>query len=896
MASALERLQRILELEARQAWRNRAVIGGMAALAERWAGDARGEEVDGRMIEALTGLMGEYDEAEEEARPDVAERMRDVIAGDVHDWETIVSTPISRPVAQQLSKIEPAAESSAVAAEPEDVGDAATGGRGDEVPAAQSSTALGRGVLDRATGGEAKSPNEKPLKPKPTKKPKSVPPPEPTHKARERVRKQKQQRAQATLSLDGSVTQLSGVGGATAENLSRLGIETVRDMIWHLPARHEDYSELRTIDKLEPGEQVTVIANLWEIRERKLSMKRTMVQGILADGTGTLHATWWNKWITKQLTPNTQMRFSGKVGLYMGQKTLDNPTFEELDEERVATGRIAPVYPLTESVSNKRLRDWIKQALDGAVSDVADPLPESVLESHELVDIQTALEQMHFPDDQESLAEARRRLGFEEFFYVQLGAMQRRRELRQTPAPPVENSEAAVEQFLEALPFDLTGAQDRVLGEILRDVARSVPMTRLVQGDVGSGKTAVAAGAMFAAAASGMQSAMLAPTQILAEQHHRSLDGMLSQLQKPDGTPLIVALLTGRVTGQAREAVLDGLRNGTVDVVVGTTALIQEGVAFENLGFVVVDEQHRFGVEQRGALRNKGTVASEEVDQNDEDLLQPHLLVMSATPIPRSLALTIYGDLDVSIIDEMPPGRQPVMTKWFMPAERERLYGFLRREAREGRQGYLIYPLVEESEKLEVGAAVEAHQKLSSEILPELRLGLLHGRMTGSEKDETMRAFAEGDYDALVSTTVVEVGVDVPNATLMIVEDAERFGLAQLHQLRGRVGRGSHKSYCALVSKGESAQAQERLNALVETNDGFVLAEKDLSLRGPGDFLGTKQSGLPNLRVALLSDLETLKEARSAAQQFFDEDAELSAHPTLAAEVERFWSGHGDVS
>ncbi len=906
MASALERLQRILELEARQAWRNRAVIGGMAALAERWAGDARDEEVEGRVIEALTGLMGEYDEAEENARSDVAQRMRDVISGDVHDWETVVSTPISRPVAQQLSKIEPAAESSAVAAEPEDVGDAGAGD-GEAAVSARSSTALGRGVLDRATGGEAESPNEKPLKPKPAKKPKSVPPPEPTHKARERVRKQnkQKQRAQSTLSLNGSVTQLSGVGGATAENLSRLAIETVRDMIWHLPARHEDYSELRTIDKLEPGEQVTVIANLWEIRERKLSMKRTMVQGILADGTGTLHATWWNKWITKQLTPNTQMRFSGKVGLYMGQKTLDNPTFEELDEERVATGRIAPVYPLTEGISNKRLRDWIKQALDGAVADVADPLPESVLEGHELVDLATALEQMHFPDDQESLAEARRRLGFEEFFYVQLGAMQRRRELRQTPAQPVENGEATVEQFLEGLPFALTGAQDRVLGEILRDTARSVPMTRLVQGDVGSGKTAVAAGAMFAAAASGMQSAMLAPTQILAEQHHRSLDGMLGQLTKPDGSPLIVALLTGRITGQAREAVLDGLRDGSVDVVVGTTALIQEGIAFENLGFVVVDEQHRFGVEQRGALRNKGTVTGENIteenvnagtDESGEPLLQPHLLVMSATPIPRSLALTIYGDLDVSIIDEMPPGRQPIMTKWFMPAERERLYGFLKREAREGRQGYLIYPLVEESEKLEVGAAVEAHARLASEILPDLRLGLLHGRMTGSEKDETMRLFADGDYDALVSTTVVEVGVDVPNATLMIIEDAERFGLAQLHQLRGRVGRGEHKSYCALVSKGESAQAQERLNALVETNDGFVLAEKDLSLRGPGDFLGTKQSGLPNLRVALLSDLETLKEARSAAQAFFDEDAELSQYPELAAEVERFWSGHGDVS
>jgi len=412
-------------------------------------------------------------------------------------------------------------------------------------------------------------------------------------------------------------------------------------------------------------------------------------------------------------------------------------------------------------------------------------------------------------------------------------------------------------------------------------------MTRLVQGDVGSGKTAVAAGAMWIAAINGAQSALLAPTQILAEQHYRSISSLLSQLTRPDGAPLTIALLTGRITGAERDRFLSGIRDGSVDVAIGTSALIQEQVEFNNLGFVVVDEQHRFGVEQRGVLRNK---------EHPEGPRQPHLLVMSATPIPRSLALTLYGDLDVSVIDEMPPGRLPVKTKLFRPSERERLYGFLRREAKEGRQAFIIYPLVEESDKLDVGAAVAEHARLSQEVFPDLRLALLHGRMSGAEKDETMRAFAAGEYAALVSTSVIEVGIDVPNASLIIIEDAERFGLAQLHQFRGRVGRGQQASYCALVSKAEGPAAEERLRALEATNNGFELAEKDLELRGPGDFLGTRQSGLPNLRIAHLSDIETVKLAREAAQTFFARDPLLTQHPQLEKEVQRFWRGQGDVN
>ena len=714
----------------------------------------------------------------------------------------------------------------------------------------------------------------------------NLPPPEPTDVARRRARERAAGRAQTNVAphdLQASPEILASVGPARAEQLARLGITQVIDLLWHLPARYDDFSKLRTISQLQPGEQATVVANLWDIRERKIGINRQIVQGILADGTGTLHATWWNKWVTKQLTTGTTMRFSGKVGLYMGQKTLDNPVFEDIDADMVATGRLSPVYPLTEGISGKWLRDLIRETLDTYSRFLADPLPDSIRAQYDLPDLADALEQVHMPDDQDALDKARRRLAFEELFYVQLGVLQRRRELQSVTAAPIVDSADAVAAFQAALPFDLTGAQQRVLAEVMQDMARSVPMTRLVQGDVGSGKTAVAAATMLVTAGNGLQAAMLAPTQILAEQHYAGITRMLAPLQKPDGGPVNVALLTGRVTGNERQAVLDGLRDGSIDLVVGTTALIQEQVEFDNLGLVIVDEQHRFGVEQRGALRTKSSN-------------QPHLLVMSATPIPRSLALTIYGDLDLSIIDEMPPGRIPITTVLFTPSERERVYGFMRSEAQEGRQSYVIYPLVEESDSLDVGSAVEGHQRLQDEIFPDLRVALLHGRMTGGEKDAVMTAFAAGEYDILVSTTVIEVGIDVPNATVMVIEDAERFGLAQLHQLRGRVGRGQQKSYCVLVSKATADAAQERLTALRDSNNGFVLAEKDLDLRGPGDFLGTRQSGLPALRIASLSDMETLLLAREAGQQLFADDPELAQYPDLARQVTRFWRGHGDVN
>jgi ATP-dependent DNA helicase RecG len=824
-------------------------------MAARWQKDAAQEDADPLVVSTVIVLMERYQAGSFEVRLTCAQNIRKALAGEAVVLED-----------------EPSADESSAPESERNADDAQSFANETPPVASQRSAANNRGQKAESVADRPYSEDELI----------ALPPAEPTHVARERIRRQQAASRRTAEDLLAPVTTLAGVGSSTAELLAKVGIHRVVDMIWHLPHRHDDFSQQRTIAQLRPGEQVTVIANLWEVRDRKISMKRQMVQAVLSDGTGTMEAHWWSKFVRNQLKPGSTLRFSGKVGLFMGKLTLDNPAFEDVDEEMVATGRLTPVYPLTEGLSNKKLRTLVKQALDEYADFLTDPLPDFVADEYGLIPLAQAVRQAHFPTSHEELQAALRRLAFDELLYVQLGVLQRRRELQTATALALPSDEAMLETYRAALPFALTNAQVRVLDEIRRDLERTVPMTRLVQGDVGSGKTAIAAAGMYVAVNNGAQSAMLAPTQILAEQHHRSLGKLMNSLTRTDGTPLNVALLTGRVTGSQRDEILEGLASGDVDIVVGTTALIQDAVEFSNLALVVVDEQHRFGVEQRGALRNKG--------------LQPHLLVMSATPIPRSLALTLYGDLDLSIIDEMPPGREPIKTRWFRPSERERVYAFMRHEAREGRQAFIVYPLVEESEKLDAGAAVSEYERLQAEVFPDLRLALLHGQMRGQEKDEVMRAFAAGEYDILVSTTVIEVGIDVPNASVILIEDAERFGLAQLHQLRGRVGRGQHKSYCALVSKAEGAEAAERLHALEASQSGFVLAEKDLELRGPGDFLGTRQSGLPDLRIAQLSDMETLDTARSAAQLLFAKDPTLISFPLLARRVEQFWRGHGDVS
>jgi ATP-dependent DNA helicase RecG len=520
-----------------------------------------------------------------------------------------------------------------------------------------------------------------------------------------------------------------------------------------------------------------------------------------------------------------------------------------------------------------------------------DHLTEELKERASLMDLATALKQIHFPDNTEAAEQARRRLSFDEFYFIQLGMLSQRQQWQAQEGTPIKRSQTILDGFLKSLPYQLTKAQERSLNQILMDMSQSRPMSRLLQGDVGSGKTVVAAAAMLMAVATGKQAALMAPTEILAEQHYRGISELLANANDWGlACPVSVALLTGSLRRVERGKVYTALAAGEASVVVGTHALIQRHVTFQDLGLSIVDEQHRFGVTQRATLRSKGRT--------------PHVLVMSATPIPRSLALTVYGDLEISVIDELPPGRQPIQTRWLFPKERERAYAFLRRQIEEGRQAFILYPLVEESDKIEAKAAVEEYERLQQKVFPDLQLGLVHGRLKGREKDAVMERFREGETNILVSTSVIEVGIDVPNATVMLIEGADRFGLAQLHQFRGRVGRGAHQSYCLLLSDSASPDdpktknTWERLKAIEDTQDGFVLAEKDLELRGPGDFFGVRQSGLPALRLASLSNVRILEQARAEAQTTYRVDPMLTGaqHRLLAERVARFWQGLGELS
>jgi ATP-dependent DNA helicase RecG len=560
-----------------------------------------------------------------------------------------------------------------------------------------------------------------------------------------------------------------------------------------------------------------------------------------------------------------------------------------LEKEQIHTGRLVPVYPLTEGIKAKWLRRLIKRTVDYWTKRVPDYVPRQVRESLNLPDLETTLNQIHFPDNWKAVEKAQRRLSFDEFLLIQLGVLRQRRIWRSRPGRALNANPALLEAFIASLPFTLTAAQKGTIDEIASDLREPQPMSRLLQGDVGSGKTVVAAAAMLIASASGTQAVLMAPTEILAEQHFKSLSALYQQAdasKTPDTFSLHprVRLLTGSVTGTERQQVYADIASGAADVIVGTHALIQKGVEFKDLALVIVDEQHRFGVEQRAALRQKGH--------------NPHMLVMTATPIPRTLSLTVYGDLDVSLLDEMPPGRQPIQTQWFLPRERERAYSFIRNQVEKGYQAFIICPLVEGSDRVEAKAAVEEYERLQKTIFPDLKLGLLHGRMKGQEKEAIMAQFHRKEMDILVSTSVVEVGIDVPNATVMMVEGANRFGLAQLHQFRGRVGRGEAKSACILLSDTPSEESVERLRAIESTQDGFKLAEIDLEMRGPGEFFGTRQSGMPPLRMAKLSDQRTLEEARQAAKDIFAHDPELQNpdHRLLSRKLAEFWQDQADLS
>jgi len=609
---------------------------------------------------------------------------------------------------------------------------------------------------------------------------------------------------------------------------------------------------------------------------------------------------WFNNpYLAKKLATNTRIVVSGRVSLFNQRYVFESPEWELVeDRELIHTGRLVPLYPLTQGLRSRQVRKLLKGVIDQWAWQVEDFLPPELKERCNLLELPQAISQAHYPEDEAIKGRARVRLAFDELFILQLGVLSKKRDWQGSqPGSPFNVKASVLEVFLKSLPFELTAAQQKVLKELLADLQKPQPMSRLLQGEVGSGKTVVAMAALLMASANGYQGAFMAPTEILAEQHFATIRQLLSgagHQEEGEGylcsysgvlsRPLTVALLIGDITQIKKQELQQRIASGEIDIIIGTHALIQKDVEFNRLGLAVVDEQHRFGVTQRSALRQKG--------------FNPHVLVMTATPIPRTLALTLYGDLDLSVIDQLPPGRQVVKTKWLKPGQRDSAYTFIRRQIASGRQTFIICPLVEESEAIQARAAVAEYERLSQEVFSELRLGLLHGRMSADEKDRVMRRFRSGELDILVSTPVVEVGIDVPNATVMLVESADRFGLSQLHQFRGRVGRGTEQSYCMLLAQNPSEIGRERLDLLEKIQDGFELAEEDLKLRGPGEFFGTRQSGLPDLRMAKLSDIALLELARSEAIKLFQTDPSLekTEHHLLAKELARVWPKDTELS
>ncbi|MFN2222944.1 MAG: ATP-dependent DNA helicase RecG [Candidatus Promineifilaceae bacterium] len=829
MGRAFENLERVINLESEQGYKNRAVVGGIGQFAALWVSQAQEEtsdEADLALIEQISEVLSGYGRLPgTEARAAAIASLQDKLR--VRERRH-AGTPTGQAAAARSAKPAPAP-------------------RVEEAPPVQESDE-GEDEVD--------DDDEVIVDPELLRQP---------------------------------VIVIRGVGRVVAERLAVLDLHTIEDLLYHFPHRYDDYTLLQPINRLSFGDQVTIIGTIWETRLRR-TRNLKLVESVITDGTGKIQATWFNQpWLAEKLKAGQQIVLSGTVDQYLGRPVFQNPAWEPLEMDPLRTRRIVPVYPLTQGISAQKMREIMKRAVAEFARHVPDPLPAPLRKNLGFYKLPKALKQIHFPDKQENIHRARQRIAFDELFLLQLGMLGMRRDWQAAPGLPIPLDARALEHFFEGLPFLLTRAQQRVIAEIAADMREGVPMNRLLQGDVGSGKTVVAAAAMVLVVQAGYQAAMMAPTEILAEQHYQGIKKML------DGMDINVTLLTGSTTAAERTRIYQEISDGAAQVVLGTHALIQENVQFQHLALAIIDEQHRFGVDQRAALRDKGTVST---NGNGAGGPNPHLLVMSATPIPRSLALSIYGDLDLSIVDELPPGRQEIKTRWLRPSERERAYSFVRGQCEQGRQAFVICPLVEESDKIVAKSAVEEYARLQEQVFPDLKLGLLHGRMKADEKEEAMRAFSAGETDILVATSVIEVGIDIPNSTVMLIEGANRFGLAQLHQFRGRVGRGEHQSYCLLLADAISEDAEQRLAALEQTNDGFLLAEKDLEIRGPGEFLGRQQSGLPELHLASLTDMALLEVAREQAQAVFREDPLLEApeHELMSRQVKAMWREAGDIS
>jgi len=700
--------------------------------------------------------------------------------------------------------------------------------------------------------------------------------------------------------LTSGIQHIKGVGPKLVEALQRIGITTAEDALYLLPHRYEDRRELRTVASLRPGRTEVFEAIVVSATTSSTRGGRKQYEVVAGDETGTVIFRWFNfnqLWMKKAWHAGKRGIFIGEVNQFGQRREILHPEVEWLtaeddiktvmDRDPATYGRIVPVYPLTEGLHQKTMRHIMKQVVDIHAGDVSSVIAPEILQRHHLLPLADALREVHFPAEENDLealnrgtTPAHHTLVFDEFFFLELGLALKRRGFTMEEGIAFEVNHKYTRPLLKLLPFSLTHAQRRVLSEIKEDMMAPFPMHRLVQGDVGSGKTLVALLAALVAVENGYQVAIMAPTEILAEQHYLNIHGWCESLE------VSVLLLTASHKGKEREELLERVRNGAAAIVIGTHAVIQEKVEFHRLGLGIIDEQHRFGVLQRGILKKKGEF--------------PDILVMTATPIPRTLAMTVFGDLSLSVIDELPPGRTPVLTRVYAESRRHQVYGLIRDEIGKGRQAFIIYPLVEESEKSELKAAVQMAEELQTAAFPEMKVGLLHGKLKPEEKEAVMASFKAGEIHLLVATTVIEVGIDVPNATVMVIEHAERFGLSQLHQLRGRVGRSSHQSHCILVASDRlSDDGVKRLRVMEATTDGFRIAEADLEIRGPGDFLGTRQAGLPDFRVAsILRDGRILEEARREAFTLVERDPELrlAEHLRLKEEMLKRWGGRLELA
>ncbi|UCF28302.1 MAG: ATP-dependent DNA helicase RecG [Chloroflexota bacterium] len=843
MKPSLVKLQKFFKLEAERGYDNRAVLGGLSRMLDPWEAEARQDNLPEELISAVLSRLRDYNRLSPASRQEVLHGLWSRIQSEVEDAPPLPeTTPLEEKPTPEVAKEEAAPEH--------------------EV---------------EIEGKSQPEVEEEPAEPAPETK-KETPPEEAVPEK------------STPAALNAPVTVLPGVGPKHGKTLEKLGLETLEDMLYFFPRRYDDYSQLKPINRLEYGEQVTVIGTVQSASNRKVRNGRVNItEGIISDGTGNIRATWFNQpWIAKKLRNGTQVVLSGKIDQYLGRLTMNSPEIEQIEQQNLHTNRIVPVYPLTANITQRWLRRLMHRVITYWAPKIAEPLPEDVRSENNLMDLSNAILQVHFPDSKDQIQAARYRLAFEEILYLQLGMLGQKRAWQERSARVFEVPQDWLDAQVARLPFSLTSAQQKAVAEVRSDLASGHPMNRLLQGDVGSGKTVVAALGIAMVVRHSSQAALMAPTSILAEQHYTSMKELLSA-----GNGILaehqIRLMIGATPEAEKQEIRQGLAAGEIKLIIGTHALIEDPVNFADLQLTIIDEQHRFGVEQRAALRAKGD--------------NPHLIVMTATPIPRSLALTVYGDLDLLVMDEIPPGRQVVDTHILLPRERERGYSLIRNQVAEGHQVFIIYPLVEQTGSIDeinsaaaTKAAVDEHQRLQSEVFPELQLGLMHGRLKADEKEQAMERFRDGETQVMVSTSVVEVGVDVPNATVMLIEGANRFGLAQLHQFRGRVGRGSAKAYCLLIPETEDSAENERLSAMVTTNDGFKLAEIDLDQRGPGDFLGTRQSGYTKqLHMATLTDLQLIEKAQQSAKKLFDQDPDLSLpeNRELAATLAHFWGQNG---